>query len=221
VKLHSQAKTNHRRPWGHPRVTVVTLCSITATAAIAAVALAGSLPVLGQEQPLGQLFSSASLPVPPRPVTYSFVVTGQDTTLNQLRREGITAYYPAYLPAPLSFDRATRLMSDDPAFHDIDFQLTFRGGWSEKYRVPNFLMIEQFELKEPAQMTIPSGYIIRRLQINGYQAVYYNPGFPTSFPNADTVNNLLVFIDQHEIALSGTAGFEELVKIAQSLTPLP
>lgn len=217
MKLRMSATTNRGRLWKSLLVAVVI------TGVIAVVALSRSSSVLGQNQILGGLFTNESSVAPPGPVTESMMLTAADTTLDQLHRDGITVYYPSYLPEPLSSAKpnVARLTSDNPAYNGIDLQLTFESGWSEQQNQPHSIRIEQSELKGPTQINIPSPQVIRRLEINGNQAVYYNPGFPPDFPNLDNYKTLMVIVGKHAVTLRGTVGFDELVKIAQSLKAQP
>ncbi len=202
--------------------SVGTACAIgLALVAVVAGVVLGTSTALGQDSVLGRFSFFQSNPMPTALPSQITTITGVETSLAELDNAGIVVYLPTYLPGTLRLQSIERMQSDNATLNDLSGVdlLSHFGGWSSERNNMLWVLIDQSEFPVQGTVFIPQDRVIRTLEINGNKAVYYDPSATAGLPAPDEWKVLKVLIGKHSVALNGNVGVDELVKIAQSLTP--
>lgn len=157
--------------------------------------------------PFNQIFIVAQQIGPKGPAQPSFQEKVTSRALEQLQNElPFTVLQPAYLPSDTNLVATQRLDRQD----EVGIEL--------QYQTSNNRMFSLTETKSslPMHLYIEQRKILQQLNINGQLGVLYDPG---AIPNTTVEQRaILTWTDGGRwFELRGTVGFEELIKIAQSI----
>lgn len=157
--------------------------------------------------PFNQIFIVAQQIGPKGPAQPSFQENVTSRALEQLQNElPFTILQPAYLPSDTYLVATQRLDRQD----EVGIEL--------QYLTSNNRMFSLTETKSslPMHLYIEQRKILQQLNINGQLGVLYDPG---AIPNTTVEQRaILTWTDGGRwFELRGTVGFEELIKIAQSI----
>lgn len=159
--------------------------------------------------PFNQIFIVAQQIGPKGPAQSSFQEKVTSRALEQLQNElPFTVLQPAYLPSDTYLVATQRLDRQD----EVGIEL--------QYQTSNHRMFSLTETKSslPMHLYIEQRKILQQLNINGQLGVLYDPG---AIPNTTVEQRaILTWTDgERWFELSGTIGFDELIKVAQSIAP--
>jgi hypothetical protein len=172
----------------------------------------------GNANPLGRFFLNELVVVPPAPASKTVQLEAIETTIEQLHEAGVAVFVPSYLPEGLSLKSVKKQQAQGQATTPhTDIEMMFSGRPTHSQTEPSFVLLWQRKLEGPTQVHISSDSVIKSFDIHGNPAVYYDPGAANGQPGSDSLKILTVIAGQHKFELNGNVGFEELVKVAESL----
>jgi hypothetical protein len=172
----------------------------------------------GNANPLGRFSLNEPVVAPPAPPSQTVQLEAIETTFEQLGEAGVAVFVPSYLPEGLSLRSVKKQQAQGQATTPYtDIEMMFSGWPTLSQTEPSFVLLWQRKLEGPTQVHMSSDSVIKSFDIHGNPAVYYDPGAATGQPASDSLKILTVIAGQHKFELNGNVGFEELVKVAESL----
>lgn len=152
----------------------------------------------------------------------------QPTTVEAERNAGKQVYLPAYLPRNMTLSRIDRMVPErwngPPPQHSL--RLAFAGAATPGQADLNQFGIFQEENRPYVQMAdvgalVDPHNVVTRTLVQGNLALYYrHPNLTGSEQGTDDWTHTLVFkIGDHTFNMFGNIGFEQMMKVAESLSP--
>jgi hypothetical protein len=154
--------------------------------------------------------------------------TDQPTSVEAERSAGKQVYLPAYLPRNMNLSRIDRMVPErwngPPPQHSL--RLTFAGAATSQQLDLNQFAIFQEENRPYVQMADVGAFVdpqnvVTRTLVQGNPALYYSQPKHSADEQAteDWTHTLVFRIDNYTFTMFGNIGFEQMLKVAESLSP--
>lgn len=182
----------------------------------------------GRDTQVGDWVTSHFAFLPTSTPGWMMTMIDQPTTIKAERDAGKQVYLPAYLPRGMSLASIARMVPDrwngPPQSHEL--RLAFLGAATPDQTNLNQFAIFQEELPTYLQTidfsaSFDPRAVISKTVIQGYPAVYVKPQHDGSVDDKPKFSTHTFYfrIGNHRFIMFGDIGFEQMVKVAASLSP--